>query len=242
MTIFKLGVDEAGRGPLAGPVVAACFCWVDPEFKLTGITDSKKLKEHQRNSFYKQIVAGEVEKSCFAAFSSVDHKVIDQINILQANHRAMTEACDKVMKKLIDSGIASLEKDTFEVYIDGNRIPPQLEKDTRYSKVEAIIGGNSKVADISAASVYAKVIRDQYMVEELHPQYPQYRFDRHKGYGSKVHFAALDRHGLSPVHRRSFLKKYLARKQRAKHHPEQVDVVDLEEKEETCPKRKRIRR
>lgn len=184
---FIAGVDEAGRGPLVGSVVAAAVI-LDPQNPIEGLNDSKKLSEKKRNSLAIEIR----EKALAWSVSSVDEKEIDRINILQASLLAMKRA------------VESLSQSPDMVLVDGNKCP-----DISY-KVEAIVKGDSKVAAISAASILAKVDRDRQMVE-LHEQYPQYGFDRHKGYPTKVHMELLNQHGPCPLHRKSFspVKKLL---------------------------------
>lgn len=181
------GVDEAGRGPLVGSVVAAAVI-LDPDKPIDGLSDSKKLTEKKRELLSEQIM----ESALAWSVASVPADEIDKINILQATMKAM---------KLAVEGL-SIEPD--HVQVDGNRCP-----DIRYS-VEAIVKGDDKVQEISAASILAKVERDQQMYL-LHQQYPQYGFDRHKGYGTKQHLEALQQHGACPQHRCSFspVKKVL---------------------------------
>jgi len=184
---FIAGVDEAGRGPLVGSVVAAAVI-LDPQNPIAGLNDSKKLSEKKRNSLAIEIR----EKALAWSVVSVDEKEIDRINILQASLLAMKRA------------VESLEQRPDMVLVDGNKCP-----DINY-KVEAIVKGDSKVAAISAASILAKVDRDRQMVE-LHQQYPQYGFDKHKGYPTKKHMELLNQHGPCPLHRKSFapVKKLL---------------------------------
>lgn len=180
------GVDEAGRGPLAGPVCAAAV--ILPEnCLLSGLDDSKKLSEKKRDALYAQICDEAV--SYGIAFASVEE--IERLNILSAALLAMNRA------------IAKLNPAPELALIDGNT--------TRSIEVPArsIVGGDGKCACIAAASILAKVTRDRYMCE-LAEQYPQYGFEKHKGYGTKAHYAAVDEYGLCPVHRPSFFKKYYA--------------------------------
>ncbi len=174
------GVDEAGRGPLAGPVVAAAVI-LDPKYPILGLNDSKKLSAKRRNdlaiAIYDKALAWAV------AEASVDE--IDQINILQASLLAMQRAVEKLKIK------------PDHVLVDGNKCPKLA------CSVEAIIGGDSKVASIAAASILAKTVRDAAMLE-LHARYPMYGFNRHKGYPTAVHLEELKTHGVSLVHRRSY--------------------------------------
>ncbi len=174
------GVDEAGRGPLAGPVVAAAVI-LDELHPIAGLNDSKKLSAARREALFDEIRAKAL--CCSVAEATVEE--IDRLNILQATMLAMRRA------------VQGLRLKPAKVLVDGNRLPP-LDV-----LAEAIVGGDAKVAAISAASILAKVTRDRQLVE-LHAQHPEYGFDRHKGYGTADHLAALRRHGPLPVHRRSF--------------------------------------
>jgi ribonuclease HII len=174
------GVDEAGRGPLAGPVVAAAVI-LDDLKPIKGLNDSKKLSEKRREKLYDEILAKAL--CCSIAEASVQE--IDQLNILQATLLAMRRAVDGLRLKPV------------KVLVDGNRLPVL---DVR---AEAIVQGDALVPAISAASILAKVHRDR-MCAQLHAQYPQYGFDRHKGYGTAEHLKALAEHGPSPWHRISF--------------------------------------
>ncbi|MCX5666635.1 MAG: ribonuclease HII [Candidatus Omnitrophica bacterium] len=173
------GVDEAGRGPLAGPVVAGAVILKDLKFKAR-IDDSKKLSARQREEAYLEIV-----KKSFIGVGIVDEKTIDRINIYQATKRAMRLA------------ISKLEIPPDYVIVDGNM------KIATKCPLKCIVGGDSKSLSIAAASIIAKVTRDRIMLE-LDKVYPQYGFARHKGYGTKLHMEALNNHGPSPIHRLSF--------------------------------------
>lgn len=174
------GIDEAGRGPLAGPVVAAAVI-LDPARPIAGLNDSKKLSEKKRDALAIEIRAKAV--AWCVAEASVEE--IDRLNILHATMLAMQRA------------VAGLQVAAESALVDGNRCP-QLA-----IPVEAIVKGDGKIASIAAASILAKTVRDAGMLE-LHVQYPQYGFDRHMGYPTAAHFAALQNHGASPVHRKSF--------------------------------------
>jgi ribonuclease HII len=174
------GVDEAGRGPLAGPVVAAAVI-LDPDRPVDGLRDSKKLSPARRDDLYMQIC----DRALAWATGSASVAEIDSINILQATMLAMQRA------------VAGLEPAAEHALIDGNRCP-DLD-----CPVRAIVRGDSLVAAISAASILAKVTRDREMLV-LDKDYPDYGFASHKGYPSKAHLDALDRLGVLPVHRRSF--------------------------------------
>lgn len=174
------GVDEAGRGPLAGPVVAAAVI-LDDLKPIVGLNDSKKLTAKRREKLCDEILAKAL--CCSIAEASVQE--IDTLNILQATLLAMRRAVDGLRLKPV------------KVLVDGNRLPVL---DVR---AEAIVQGDALVPAISAASILAKVHRDR-MCAQLHAQYPQYGFDRHKGYGTAEHLQALAEHGPSPWHRSSF--------------------------------------
>lgn len=175
------GVDEAGRGPLAGPVVAAAVI-LDPARPIAGLNDSKKLSAKRRDALAIEIR----EKALAWAVAEASVEEIDRINILQASMLAMRRA------------IEALATQPEHALIDGNRCPTLLSCTS-----EAIVGGDGKVASIAAASILAKTVRDAGMLV-LHASYPQYGFDRHMGYPTAVHLKALQEHGVSPVHRRSY--------------------------------------
>ena len=177
------GVDEAGRGPLAGPVCAAAVI-LPRGIEIAGLDDSKKLSGQKRELLYDEIR----EKALYfaAAFASVEE--IERLNILQAALLAMNRA------------IAALGASPDLALIDGNRCK-EIEVPAR-----AIIKGDGRCADIAAASVLAKVTRDRYMIGQA-VKYPQYGFEKHKGYGTKEHYAAIRAHGTCPLHRPSFLRK-----------------------------------
>lgn len=174
------GVDEAGRGPLAGPVVAAAVV-LDPHRPITGLADSKQLSARRRESLAETIR----ERATAWGLAVVEPADIDRLNILQATFRAMHEALD------------ALSLDPVLVRIDGNRAPRLPWP------VQTVVGGDRLDRAISAASILAKVHRDRLMLE-LHERWPQYGFDRHKGYPTAAHLAALESHGPCPAHRRSF--------------------------------------
>ncbi len=174
------GIDEAGRGPLAGPVVAAAVI-LNPANPIAGLNDSKKLSEKKR-----ELLAAEIREKAIAwcvAEASVEE--IDQLNILQATLLAMQRA------------VAGLSVAAESALVDGNRCPKLR------IPVEAVVKGDGKIASIAAASILAKTVRDHGMLV-LHDQYPEYGFDRHMGYPTAAHVAALEKHGPSPVHRKSF--------------------------------------
>jgi ribonuclease HII len=177
---FIAGVDEAGRGPLAGPVVAAA-CILPVDFNLPGLNDSKKLAEKKREHLAVLIK----EQALAYSISFVGPEEIDLLNILQATKVAMKRA------------LAGLKISPDYVLVDGR---DKLEIPI---KQEAIIGGDRLIASIAAASILAKVARDKAM-KEIHKVFPVYGFDRHKGYGTKFHLEALKKYGPCPIHRRSF--------------------------------------
>lgn len=181
------GIDEAGRGPLAGPVFAAAV--ILPEgLVIDGLDDSKKLSEKKRERLF------DVIKECALDWSvaSASHDEIDELNILNASMLAMKRAAQGLTRVRPDFAL-----------IDGNRVPDGL-----FCNAEAIIGGDAKSASIAAASVLAKVSRDRFMVE-LHEKYPEYEFARHKGYPTALHRELLLKYGPCEEHRRTFLKKIL---------------------------------
>ncbi len=174
------GVDEVGRGPLAGPVVTAAVI-LDPEYSIVGLNDSKKLTEKKR-----QMLSTEIKQHALAwSIGRAEVDEIDQLNILQATLLAMRRALDKL----------SIRPN--RVLIDGNRCP-----DAPYD-MQAIVGGDGLVPEISAASILAKVTRDAEMAE-VHDLYPEYGFIRHKGYPTSEHLSALKQYGVLPIHRQSF--------------------------------------
>lgn len=178
------GIDEAGRGPLAGDVFAAAVVF-DEGTVIEGVNDSKKLTEKRREALFDEICA-KARAYCIAS-ASVDE--IERLNILQADFLAMQRAYKGLG---IKAGI---------VLVDGNQLP-ELDTQMKY-----VIKGDARSASIAAASILAKVSRDRYM-KQMAEKYPQYGFDKHKGYGTKAHYAAVDEFGLCEIHRRSFFKKY----------------------------------
>ncbi|MDY6530034.1 ribonuclease HII [Acinetobacter faecalis] len=175
------GTDEAGRGPLVGSVVAAAVI-LDPNNPIEGLNDSKKLTEKKREKLFVEIQ----EKALAWAIAESSAKEIDELNILQASLLAMRRAVEK------------LHIQPNHVLVDGNKEPKGL-----LMSCEAVVGGDALHAEISAASILAKVTRDHDMVE-LGQKYPQYGFAKHKGYPTKAHFEAIAQHGVIDEHRRSF--------------------------------------
>lgn len=179
------GVDEAGRGPLAGPVYAAAVI-LPPDVVIKGLNDSKKLSEKRREELFLEITEKAVSYSIF----SVDEQRIDEINILNATYEAMNGSVD---------GLS--EKPDF-VLIDGNRISGMTIPH------ETVVKGDAKCMSIAAASILAKVSRDRFICE-IAKKYPQYGFEKHKGYGTKAHTEAILKYGPCEIHRRTFLKKLI---------------------------------
>lgn len=183
------GIDEAGRGPLAGDVFAAAVVF-DEGVVIDGINDSKKLTEKRREALFDEIIS-KARAYCIAS-ASVEE--IERLNILQADFLAMQRAYNGLGLK---AGL---------VLVDGNQLP-DLDAQTRY-----VIKGDAKSASIAAASILAKVSRDRYM-KQMAEKYPQYGFEKHKGYGTKAHYAAVDEYGLCEIHRKSFFKKYFEKRE-----------------------------
>lgn len=178
------GIDEAGRGPLAGPVCAAAVilpfgCEID------GLNDSKKLTEKKREALFEVVQ----ERALAYSIALVDHKIIDEINILEATFLAMRQAAE------------GLQIPADYALVDGNR-----SKGLSIPHV-CVVGGDAKSPSIAAASILAKVTRDRLMLEYA-AQYPEYLFEKHKGYGTRAHYEAILAHGASPIHRMTFLKKF----------------------------------
>ena len=187
------GVDEAGAGPLAGPVYAAAVI-LPRELEIPGLDDSKKLTEKKREALYGVITA----RAEAWAVARVEAEEIDAMDILNARMLAMQRAID------------ALQIRPDMALIDGNR-----DHGSRYAVTTPhvlVVGGDGKSASIAAASILAKVSRDRFVTEVLDREYPQYQFAKHKGYGTKLHYEMLDAYGPSPVHRKSFLKKWEAGK------------------------------
>lgn len=183
------GVDEAGAGPLAGPVYAAAVI-LPREIDLPGLNDSKKLTPKKREALFDQITAAAEAYSI--AFVTAEE--IDQMDILNARMLAMNRA------------IGGLSVPPDLCLIDGNRDHGSAVAIT--APHLCLVGGDGKSASIAAASILAKVSRDRYVTDVLDREYPQYQFARHKGYGTKLHYAMLDQYGPCPAHRRTFLKKW----------------------------------
>lgn len=183
--IILCGIDEAGRGPLAGPVCAAAVV-LDPKNRIDGLDDSKKLSEKKRELLFDEITA----KALAYGIAFASHEEIDEINILQATFLAMNRAFEKL--KIAPQ---------FAI-VDGNR-DPHLPCETL-----CLVKGDANCASVAAASILAKVTRDRYMLQ-MAEKYPAYGFEKHKGYPTKEHRAAILQYGPCEIHRRSFLKKLL---------------------------------
>ena len=178
------GIDEAGRGPLAGPVVAAC-CILDPDKPVLGLDDSKKLSEKKREELFPVIK----ENALAYAVVAIDAGTIDDINILEATKKAMRQCVVDISEKITPDLLL----------IDAVKLEGVSQE------VVPIIKGDAKSNSIAAASILAKVTRDHMMIE-YDKKYPGYGFAKHKGYGTKDHYAAIREQGITPIHRRSFLK------------------------------------
>lgn len=178
------GVDEAGRGPLCGPVACAAVI-LDPAAPVAGVNDSKKLSEARREELYDEIVQSALAWQVVL----VPAERIDEINILNATMEGMARA------------VAGLGVTPDLVLIDGNRVPAQLGTPAR-----CVVKGDATSASIAAASILAKVTRDRHM-RELDKQFPQYRLAKHKGYGTAEHYALIEKYGIQPFYRKTFLKK-----------------------------------
>lgn len=187
------GCDEAGAGPLAGPVYAAAVI-LPPYCRIEGLNDSKKLTEKKRDALYEVIT----EKAVCWSVARVEAEQIDATDILSARMKAMQLAMDALS---IRPEIA---------LIDGNRDKGKSAAITTPHRL--IVGGDGKSASIAAASILAKVSRDRFVSDELDAAYPQYQFAKHKGYGTKLHYEMLDAYGPCPEHRKTFLKKWEAKR------------------------------
>ena len=183
--MLVIGVDEAGRGPLVGSVVAAAVAF-PPGFRIDGLTDSKKLSEKKREALYNQITS-----ECYWSFAQSNSNEIDQVNILEATMLAMKKAVEQLMLLIEDNS------QIISVLVDGNRCPD-------IQNCRAIIKGDLTEPVISAASIIAKVTRDRQMIA-LDQEYPEYGFSKHKGYGTKAHLEALANFGpIQGQHRFTF--------------------------------------
>ena len=189
------GVDEVGRGPLAGPVTAACVV-LPEDFDVLGVDDSKKLSEKKREELFDKIR----EKALAVGIGMCDNRVIDEINILEATKKAMAEAIRDADSQLEEKGLSP--EGTEHLLIAAVSLKDVDKPQT------SIIKGDAKSLSIAAASIIAKVTRDRLMAE-YHRQYPYYGFDTNKGYGTKAHYEGIDKYGITPIHRKTFLKNIL---------------------------------
>ena len=206
-----IGIDEAGAGCLAGPVTV-CSCYIPLHVEIKGINDSKKISENKRNKIYKQLIEHPDVKYVVV---HIDHNKIDEINILQARFLGMKQSYDQLIQNL---GLTDTSKHA--VLIDGNQIPPAMKSKVNNNNsntnnsntntnnsiapyIESIVKGDGKCYCIAAASIIAKVTRDQLMIN-MDQSYPGYSFTDHKGYGTKKHYEALEKLGPSIIHRRTF--------------------------------------
>ena len=193
---FIAGVDEVGRGPLAGPVVTAAVV-LPEDFDVLGVDDSKKLSEKRREELFDIIT----ERAIAYGIGICDHKVIDEINILQATKKAMKQAIAECEGRLAEKQSGGADRASIDYVLFDAVTIEDLDKPQ-----EAIIKGDAKVLAIAAASIIAKVTRDRMMVEYA-TQYPWYAFEKNKGYGTAAHYEGLKAHGPCPIHRMTFLKK-----------------------------------
>lgn len=185
-----IGVDEAGRGPLAGPVVAAAVFIKKYDESLNKLNDSKKLTDKKRREIYKEMLNN---KNIVFGVGIVDEKIIDEINILNATFLAMREALENI----------KLDEEKYLVLVDGNK----EIREYNYRQ-KSIVKGDAKSLSIAAASIIAKVTRDEIM-EKYSELYPEYYFEKHKGYGTKLHYEKINEYGVTKIHRKTFLKKIL---------------------------------
>ena len=201
---FVIGIDEVGRGPLAGPVVASAVILKNQESRIMNygikefdlIRDSKALSEKQRESLFDFI-----NENFFVGIGICDHETIDRMNILEASFLAMKAAISSLKKEIsnkIPNTRYQIPDTKYIILVDGNKKIPNLSMDQR-----AIVGGDKIVKSISAASIIAKVTRDR-MMKEMHEKYPEYGFNKHKGYGTKFHVDALLKNGPCKIHRKTF--------------------------------------
>lgn len=190
---YIAGIDEVGRGPLAGPVVSACVV-LPEDFNVLGVDDSKKLSEKKREELFDKILS----KALAWGIGMCDNNIIDEINILNATKRAMAQAIANADKALMENCGASIQHLLIDALtLDGIDLPQT-----------GIIKGDAKSVSIAAASIVAKVTRDRIMIEYA-KEYPHYAFESNKGYGTKAHYQGISEHGITPIHRKTFLKNIL---------------------------------
>lgn len=203
MRCITIGIDEVGRGPLAGPVTLGACAILDTQLVrkiFPKIKDSKQLSVKGRGEWYKKILVAQKNNLVVFATASFSARFIDQYGLSRAIKSALSHALEKVVKK---SSELILEKDSykFEILLDGS-----LKAPDKYTNQKTIIKGDSKILAIALASIVAKVRRDNFM-NKLHAKYPMYNFDIHKGYGTRSHIEAIRKYGFSPEHRRTFAVK-----------------------------------
>ena len=184
------GIDEVGRGPLAGPVVTACVVLPD-DFDVLGVDDSKKLSEKRREELFDEIL----DSALAYGIGIVDNEVIDELNILEATKKAMIMSAVECSRMLEEKGLGELDY----VLVDAVKL------DDLKRPYSAIIKGDANSLSIAAASIIAKVTRDRMMLEYA-KEYPWYGFESNKGYGTQAHYDGIKKHGITPIHRKSFLK------------------------------------
>lgn len=200
-----IGVDEAGRGPLCGPVVAAAVCFRMPESELENlpewkfVRDSKKLSEKQRELMFDFVM-----EHCFVGVGIMHADTIDRVNILEATFLAMKSAIASLRQQLTKNGQQRIKDEDLRIFVDGNQLIPNISFEQH-----AIVDGDNLMKVIAAASIVAKVTRDRMMLE-YDKEYPAYGFAKHKGYGTKVHMDALRKFGPCPIHRMSFRPVFLS--------------------------------
>lgn len=200
---WTIGVDEVGRGPLAGPVTVGAILVKSnlrnhiSKFRKP-LRDSKKLTQKQREEWFRWIEKEKKRGRICCAFASVLPKTIDRINVTAAANRAAARA----IKKVLDT--SGVHPKRTRIFLDGGLYPTPP---TPHCKLHTVVGGDEMIPAVSLASIAAKVTRDRYMVR-LAKQFPEYGFERHKGYGTAAHWQAIKKHGVSPHHRLTFLKKY----------------------------------
>ncbi|MDR0804459.1 MAG: ribonuclease HII [Oscillospiraceae bacterium] len=203
--VIIVGVDEAGRGPLAGPVAAGAVA-VRCGTGIVGVNDSKKLSEKRRNKLREEIR----ENTLANSVDLVPAKIIDSVNILEATLFAMRNAVYCCIETAFPDVRESAKPLPIVILVDGNK---KFENNDLIQ--ETVVGGDAKSFAIACASIMAKTVRDEYMINHIAAEYPDYAFDKHKGYGTREHIAAINKYGLCSEHRRTFVKKILAKQQAA---------------------------
>lgn len=192
------GIDEAGRGPLCGPVVAGC-CILDESVEILYLNDSKKISEKKRELIYDEIIA----KAVAYGIGSASPERIDEINILNATYEAMKEAYDNCRKMLGEKAAEQYDSTLSCVLIDGNKTVPGI-----HEQQKSVVRGDAKCPAISAASILAKVTRDRLMTA-YDKEHPEFGLAKHKGYGTKEHIEAIKKYGVTDIYRKSFLRNIL---------------------------------